>query len=447
MITALIDVPRCLNVDACYVGSPRSVDRSGGVRLSAWNEAVHWGGTQAYREQAVKECLDTIAVLRGYREPLENETWLVPAASERRLLAQVNAIIALGPEALKQVIELSIDADVPDPGRVFAGLLVLGCVEGHDWLESVHQLFVSAALRSPTEMGAAVEALSLGPNPELATVLERLRDDERPRVRSSAIRVLAFRGALSESYWTKAMGDPDTSVLSAALSAPLREYDRVSCERTLRPLYRQRGSEWLVRLALRAGLSLRLGTAHDCAVEITQSDPSWADAVQAMAMFGYLADAPHIRPALRGPHLQDCVDAAARLGSIELVPDLLDLLDHSDLMPEAGTLAKQALTTITGLAFVATSDLPEALDLWSLHSSRFDRGIRYRQGRPLTLDALLQSLLTGPGARNVRQGIYLEMLAATESRVPRFSAYDFVGIQNQSLRRIEHWLGGSQVQR
>lgn len=82
------------------------------LRVSQWAtiaNATRWGGTTAYRQQAVTECLDTAAVLRAYREPLEGETWLIPSGSERRLLAQANVIIALGPQALAQVAALSLD--------------------------------------------------------------------------------------------------------------------------------------------------------------------------------------------------------------------------------------------------------------------------------------------------------------------------------------------------
>ena len=74
------------------------------------------------------------------------KTWLIPAASERRLLAQVNVIIALGPLALDHVRELALDPDVPDPGRVFAVLMVLGCVEDHDWFLAARDLFIAAAV-------------------------------------------------------------------------------------------------------------------------------------------------------------------------------------------------------------------------------------------------------------------------------------------------------------
>ncbi len=447
MTIALVDVPRCLKVHASYVGAPRALAASGSRRPRAWAEAMPWTGTEAYRKQAVKECLDTVAVLRSYREPLEGETWLTPAASERRLLAQLNAIIALGPPALQQAIALSLDADVPDPGRVFAGLLVVGCVEGRDWLDPARDLFVATVLRGAAEAAAAVEAVSLAPGPELASFLVDLLGHERPQVRAGAVRALAFRGALSEASWHNAMRDGDPTVVAAALSAPLGAYDRTACERVLQPLIARRDAESLVRQALRAGLGLGLDTAHDSAVQIVRDHPSFADAARCLAMFGDVGDARHFRGALGGPGVRDGVRAAAILGSIELVPDLLELLDRTDSPPELGVAAKHALATITGLPFVATADVSQALGLWSLHSQGFERHGRYRHGQPLSLEVLLQSLRTGPAARKARQNIYLEMQAATESRVPRFSPYDFAGVQIQSLRRIEQWLADPQARR
>jgi hypothetical protein len=399
----------------------------------------------AFREQAVRECLDTISVLRSYREPLDGEGWLVPAASERRLLAQVNAIVALGRDALKQVIALSLDADVPDSGRVFAGLLVLGCTEGREWLGPAREIFVSSTLRNADESAAAVEALSLCPNPEVPTLLSPLLDDERPPVRAASIRVLGFRDALAEARWMTAVRDDSAVVVKAALTVPLRRYDRNVCRRVVELMIAQSDAESIVRLALRAGVTIRSDATHDFAAQIARTDPSWAEAGECLALFGQLDDVRQVREMLDGSGLQNGLRAAAILGSLEIVPDLLELLDRRDAPPETSGLARQALTTITGLDFAVTTDAIEALSLWSAHSHRFDPRFRYRNGSVLTLETMLQLLRTGSGLRKVRQDVYLEMQAATESRVPRFSSYDFVSVQAQSLRHIELWLRDLQV--
>jgi hypothetical protein len=436
----LLDIPRCLKVETSYVGPPSEHVGLGGDRRSIWTDATNWGGTAAYRELVVQECFDTAAILHNYRAPLEGESWLIPAESERRLLAQVNAIIALGRDSLEQVIAQSLDPDVPDPGHVFAALLVLGCVEGREWLISVRDIFVAAAVRDQAELAAAVEALCLSPHQELSTILVPLLDHERSRVRAGAVRVLAYHNELTESAWNNAMHDSSLTVVEAATSVPLRSYDRRICERALLPLFKRHKSPQLVRLALRAGVSLRLSSAYDYILQIIQETPLLADAAYYLAMFGQLTDARYIRDVLVGLHPQDGMRGAGVLGSIELVPDLINHLDRNDLNPEAGKYAKQVLADITGLAFDTTKTAVEARRLWTQHSSKFEPHIRYRNGHPWSLGGLIQSLRTGPGSREFRQSLYHEMLSATESRVPHFSPYDFVGVQMESLHHIEHWL-------
>jgi hypothetical protein len=439
MSLALIDVPRCLEVHTSYVGPPRALAPSARKPPTEWATSMNWGGTVAYRRQAAKECLDTIGVLRGYREPIDGEGWLVPAGSERRLLAQVNAIVALGPPALEQVIELSLDSSVPDPGRVFAALLVIGCVEGADWLQRGQDIFTAAVVRNPAEAGAGIEAMSLAPHPGIRPLLAPFLRDERTGIRSSVTRVLALRGELTQAEWAQAVQHREPAIAAAALVAPLRGYDAEVCERTLRPLLEGLERESLMRLALRAGLSLRLGAAHSCAVVIARSDPSWAESASIMAMFGYLDDVRQVRELLDGPTMVEAMRAAAILGNIAVVPDLLEVLNR-DAPPEIEVVARDALTTITGVDFVAVPDADQALALWSRQATHFESGVRYRHGRPLGLQSLLQLLRNGPGSRKARQNIYLEMQAATESRLPPFSAYDFVGRQDESLRRIAGWL-------
>ena len=438
MTLALVDVPRCLRVDASYVGSPRALVAAGGDGY--WSEGLFQDGTEAHRERAVRECLDTAAILRDYIPPAEGETWLIPAASERRLLAQVNVIIALGPLALDHVRELALDPDVPDPGRVFAVLMVLGCVEDHDWFLAARDLFIAASARHPDEATAATEALSLCPHAELPAVFAPLLTHETPSIRGGVIRILSRRGRLTESAWTSALEDRDPAVIGAALDARLGGYDRRVCEQALQPFYERATTEALVRLALRAGLSLRLGSAHDRAVEIVRSDPAWADALTCLAMFGRTTDVGLFREVLHGPYPELGLDPVTILGCAELVPDLLDLLDVTGLSPEVLLRAKRALTVISGEAFDEAATSAEARGLWSRVRSRLKPGRRYRNGRLLTLEAQLQSLRGDYGSREGRENVYLDMMAATEARVPPFSAYDFVGTQLEALRHIEHWL-------
>jgi hypothetical protein len=72
--------------------------------------------------------------------------------------------------------------------------------------------------------------------------------------------------------------------------------------------------------------------------------------------------------------------------------------------------------------------------------------VRWRGGRPLEARALLRQLHEGPGQREPRQALYLELqmaaaaAGAVAAELPRWSAWDFVGVQRESLRAIARWL-------
>ena len=444
---ALLNAPLCLALEAFSLAPPSAATYLGSTGRRGWDALDSKGGTPAFRAGAVRECLDTVAVLRVYREPLPGETWTLPLASERRMLAQVNAILALGREALKQVVDLAIDADLPDPGRVFASLFVLGCVAGPAWRQPMLGIFVAAVQRSPAEGAAAIEALSLVPNADLLEGLTRLLADERPKVRAAAIRVVSFRTGLGQAEWSRAIDDPDGAVAMAAACAPVAGLDRDRCRRALEPLLHHR-SEGLVGAALRAGLALRLEVAHRRASDISRNDPRWAGALQYLSMFGLRSDEDAIRAVVAGPQWLVGVRAAALSGRAALVPDLLALAPHGAATPAHRQEIGRALVTITGLPFGAAEDPAAGERLWAQNRDRFDPRQRYRHGRPFLPSLLLQSLRLGAGAnadsrshlRESRQHVYLELVAATGCRVPRFSAYDFVADQLTSLQRIESWL-------
>ena len=439
MNRAMFDVPRCLDVERFHVGEPGVAVPPGRGWRAAWSEASPQGGTAVFRRRVVQECVDTVAVLRTYREPLEGETWTTPGESEQRLLAQVNAIIGLGPTALDQVAELALDDDLPDPHRVFASLFILACAAGEHWLPAMRRIFVTAVMRHPQEAGAAVEAMGLAPHAGIDSGMVLLLDDPHARLRAAAVRVLAYRGTLTETAWVQAMRDEDVGVLAAALNAPLRGYDDRLCEQALmRALDSE--SELLVRLALRAGASLRLPRTRACAASLAARDPAWADAVHAFALHADLADSRRLSAMLQGPGRAHAARAAGVLGSATLVPALLSMLDDPECLPQELAHAQRALWLIAGLPAGDANTMRQA---WAARAGAFRDNLRYRVGQPFH-PAVLVQLLKGPeGSRAVRQDWYAELAGATAWRIPRFSPYDFVGVQQGVLRRLDAWVGES----
>ncbi|WP_343607773.1 hypothetical protein [Roseateles sp.] len=431
----MIDQPRLLDLAA--VGAPAPslrVPAQPGWR-GAWpsgGEApppFEAGGTAAFRRRAAEECLDLVAVLRAYRAPQPDEHWRTPIDSERRLLAQVNAIIGLGAEALDQVAALAIDPDLPDPGRVFAALLVLGCVAGDRWWPAMQRIFEAAVGRHPEEGAHAVEALSLSPRSDLPELLSPWLGHESPALRAAAARVLAFRWELPERAWETAMRDAAPAVVAAALGAPAHQFDPGRCEPLLLTAAHS-PAEPVARAALRLGAALRLPALHGQATRMATRDPGWADALTAMAMHGHPGDAVLLRAMLRNADRWQAARAASVLGLPALIPDLLALHDDPLRNDEERQLAAQALATIAGPA-------PDGDSAgWWRRIAQAPADLRVRGGRPLGAGVLL-ARLRGPGwSRAVRQDQYLELVAASRGQAPRFSPFDFVAAQEASLQRI-----------
>ena len=435
---AMFDVPCCVELDAAFVGAPAvPLPPERGWR-GAWGDWASDGGTASFRGRAVRQCLDTVAVLRGYREPMAGETWLLPAESEQRLLAQVSAILAVGAPALQTVAGLALDADLPDPGRVFASVFVLGCVAGAAWLPDLQRIFTEAVRRDPLEAAAAVEAACLAPHPGIDGALQPLLEAPEAALRSAAVRVLAFRGSLGAAAWERALRDPQPRVVLSALAGPLRGFAPEPAEPALRRVL-EGGGEPLVRAALRCGASLRLRATQAWAATLASRDPSFAEAALALALHGDLTDAPRLRSLLQAAQRGHAVQAIAVLGSAALVPDLVDLLASPDAGGPERALVQRAIAAITGWP---EEEAPQLRRAWSERGQAFSRGLRYRHGKALDA-AHLHALLADPSgrAREERQQLYLELCGCTQGRLPRFSAYDFVGVQQRALRRLRAWLG------
>ncbi len=449
--TMLRDTPRSLSVDDVFVGDPGLTARSSPGWRRAWLDQPMSGvsgGMAAFRSSVVAQCLDTVAVLRAYREPQVGEHWQTPAASERRLLAQVNVMLGLGHAALAQVAAAAIDPDLPDPGRVFASVFVLGCARDPAWLKRTFAIVRAAVLRHPQESAAAVEAMCLAPHAGIEEALASGLTDPDPAWRAVCVRVLGYRGALTQSEWGRAMSEDAPAVVAAALNAPVHGFEPSFCE----PLLLEAAHachEPLVRGALRAGVSLRLSSLHGQAMRLGSGNPRWADALYTAALFGRLQDAELLLAMMAGGEDRwTAVRAAGPLGATALVPALLELLDSADRTAEESALLQQALHRITGLTAsgpAGESTLPPAWSLrqqWERCQSRFLADRRYREGGPLNAAGLIERLqaLTPASpacpSRSTRRDLYLELVAASPKALPRFFPEDFVGSQRESLARI-----------
>lgn len=424
-------LPQVADIRRAWVGPPR---RSA-LPPHGSDFGVQHEDTEAFRQRAARECLDTLGMLRSYRAPQDVETWLIPARSEQRLLAQVRALLMLGPPALTLSLKLALDPDVPDPDRVFANLFLLGCTSGVEALSKAVPIFEAAQMRDRGEAAAAVEAFCLSPSQALTDALSPLLTHAMPQVRAAAVRVLAYREALSTPAWSQAMRDADPRVVAAALGGSVNALDRDQCAHMLQAWYGC-DQEPLARAALRAGLSLRLDEARVAARAIAAKSPAWADSLYLLALCGQAEDASLIEAAFQ-LHWPSAVKAAAHAGWLGLGARMVGWCRAHPQQEPLCKAVHQALRILVGLPGEIAPDAEAMTQTWLSLAADKDVEIRWRGGQAWHAGAALQALRDGAFSRVQRQDLYLELqMMSPGLRLPRFSAFDFIGVQWQSLEAI-----------
>jgi hypothetical protein len=414
-----------------WAGPPHAEHAAQAARHAAGDVrdfGIRHEGTQAFRLRAATECIDTLGMLRSYREPLAGEAWRIPAASEHRLLAQARAVLVLGAPAVEHAQRLAIDPDVPDADRVFAALFVSGCTAGTTLLAPCIPLLRTALQRDRAEAAAAVEALCLCPSVELPNLLLPLARDPLPSVRAAAVRVLSYRGELPTADWCEALRDPDPRVGLAALGGALHGLERGQAEHALKPLY-ETSNEMMLRAALRAGMALGLGSAQQAARAVAASTPSRADALYLVALHGDPADRALIDRAITAD-LPAAARAAARAGWLDLGTRLLATYG-------AAPDVVHAVSSIAALPADLPPDAQALARAWVDATRELDPSRRHRQGRALGMTELARQLRLGNEQRPQRQELYFELQVLARGQLPRFNAFDFVGNQLDALDRLD----------
>jgi hypothetical protein len=398
---------------------------------------------KSFRQRAVQECLDVLGSLRSHRAPVFGEAWYIPASAERRMLAQVAAVLVLGPFALDFVEQAAIDADIPDADRVFSAIFLLGSAAGRSYIKRCIPIYEAALHRNREEAAAAIEALCLCPNPNLAESLSPLLTHASPVVRAATIRVMGYRNELFDGQWGDAVVDVDQRVVLAALSVPLQQLNRRYCDVTLEPLYSS-SQEALVHAALRAGLALGLAKTQEAARLIARNSPAWAHTLSLLAFAGSREDQALFDHAL-SIDLPSAAEACGRAGWLQLGSKLLvaykaQSTGHSN-DEVLGNLVKAALVAIVPLPEDTPVDAHKLTQAWLECTYTLDAKQRYRNGHVWDANALINQLREGQHLRPQRQELFFELQVLTKGQAPRFSAFDFIGAQLDALDRISATVG------
>ena len=141
------------------------------------------------------------------RAPLLGDPWRGSRTLERRLIANIDAIAAMGPASFEALESLVLDSPLKDPPRIFGIAMTLGCIAGRDALAMAERVFAAFEVDDPqhaTQLGAA---LKLVPHPHLPLLLRTYLADPDPARRSLAIDVLAYRGMATQDELGRAGRD------------------------------------------------------------------------------------------------------------------------------------------------------------------------------------------------------------------------------------------------
>ncbi|WP_441286935.1 hypothetical protein ACSRUE_32220 [Sorangium sp. KYC3313] len=435
----------------------------------------------AFLRARARECFEEVAMVGMQRAPLLGDPFRGALILERRMLAAIDVIAAIGAPALEHVPRLVADAPVKDASVAFAGAMVLGCFAGRDALAAAEL----ALLRSGKDrafIDALGAALKLVPHEHLPLALRSLLREGEPLVRAMAIDVLAYRGFATEDELVAAASDDEAPVAACAL----HHLGCTPCPRLPELIQRALASTAAPDPALREAAWTAMALSdHPHAPPALRGALDEADgadgAALLLALAGDEADARLLASRVAEAPRRGLIFAVGWAGAAAAAPLLIDLLER-DVDGDVKLAAAYALERITGAGmweevavedeeiFVADppepdvgeprelklaqlvsdpNDLPEApapemteqptVDaarwraFWRERCQGWDMSARYRRGRPYTPEVVLDELDTGRVTPGERRLLQRELILRTGHFV-RFDPHDFVVAQEEAIQ-------------
>lgn len=423
-------------------------------------------------------CVDEVGMLGVQRAPLLGDDWRTCVELERRMVASIDALAALGPGAIAHVERLALDAPAPDPMRVFAVTMIGGCLEGRDALGGAERALHRFGAGDPLVSEAFAAAMKLAPSPFVAGVLRSLLGSPEPAGRAIAVEVLAYRGWLDSADLEMLAGEEDARLLALALPALAAAHHpdlgpalaRALAHPDLRAREAALDAMALAAhrdaaAAARAAAAGELGDRALCRLAIVadEEDARWLlrrmqaaptlAAIEAVGWAGLVEAVPALIHELESGEDEAKIAAGAALErllgarlieSIELMPEELDDVPLRDPDPQPGPERRPLAEIVSDPRFLPPPGAKEKIELpsidpakwrayWAEHGRSFDRRQRIRRGQAYSPSVSLYELDQLPLAPEERRRLQRE-LAARTGKLTHFDPHDFVVIQEQCLQ-------------
>ena len=418
----------------------------------------------ALREEEIlfdraRTCLEDLATFSLMRKPLEGQSWVGRATTERRLLARIDAIFSLGEAVLPRLVRLLEDRPIPDPELAWAVLFLFGSVAGDDALDQVMRIARFVSLESSEMVEAVADALWLAPHPGIAAAIRPWLSDPDPARRVVALEILGRRRAITSAEALRCAGDPESSVVAAAARA-LGNSSGSLDQKALGELLRH-PDETIVRAAMESSILRRSPLFIDRARKlIADGRPGFAQAAAFLAIGSEARDLDLFLTAADRQSSPELLEAAGWFGHVQLIDVLLRSLRASE---EGIRLAAVgALQRITGASLTEDEPDPQydpeerpflrafapppptdqlSLDpeawtaWWKKHQASCRSSSRYRYGHAWSPEDNLWQMEDPLAVRADRWRAHLELVARTGETIP-FEPDAFVARQR---KQIQEW--------
>lgn len=327
----------------------------------------------------VSACSDRIAMLARHRDdrPLQ-----VRPRAEERLLAQIDAILACGPGAIRDLeVYWHARRDDEEPYRIWPIVSTLAALDGSKPLLAIERIIESLPPDALERALCAADCIVVSPHPHWMPLALDLLASPHPLARVAGIEVLSRRQAFSLEQADEHLQDPSPHVTAAAIRALARHPDaRLPSARVLTFL-----DSAIPTIATEAARALTLWGSREPYHALRAGAPlsrvlTPLAQIEIIALAGSLDDVPLVQSLLGRARVSSAIlRAIGRLGSAGTWSFLVHYLADADL----ARTAHEALETVFGDLVPGGKEgrVPAA---WreAIAQRDLDPAMRYRRGLP-----------------------------------------------------------------
>ncbi|MFT3770311.1 MAG: hypothetical protein QM820_33200 [Minicystis sp.] len=275
----------------------------------------------AFLRNRTRECFEEVTMVGMQRAPMLGDPWRGSLQLERRMLASIDVVAAIGPTAIAHVPQLVADAPVKSPSHAFGIAMLLGCIGGRDALGAVEHALLTSD-RDAAFLDEIAAALKLVPHDSLPLALRSLLGDSDPRIRALAIDVLGYRGLATTAELAAASVDAPVVAAKALVhfaATPSPELSAVLPEAA-------RAEDAALREAARIAMAIAGHPHAEMTLGAALEGPDAGKAALLLALAGDETDARRVVQQALATPTKELLFAVGWTGDAWAITQLVDLI-------------------------------------------------------------------------------------------------------------------------